>query len=145
MPMQDSGIFPKSEFDLVEVFKGIMETLDKDVGAVLTFLGVARNTGLKGKVSKVEMESYERHANKVLKQICHEVEQKYEDVRFVRIFHFVGEFDVGDAMVMAIAGSAHRDQAFKALREAVERYKTEPALFKKEVYLDGSHTWVSHA
>ena len=63
---------------------------------------------------------------------------------FVRIYHLMGEFMVGEPLVFVVVGGRTRRNVFSALQEAVERYKREPALFKKEVYVDGSHEWISH-
>jgi molybdopterin synthase catalytic subunit len=46
-------------------------------------------------------------------------------------------------VVLVLVASPRRKQGFVALRDAVERYKKEPALFKKEVYEDGSSSWIS--
>jgi len=59
------------------------------------------------------------------------------------IVHALGSFSAGEPVVMVIVASARRNQGFLALRDAVERYKKEPALFKKEVYRDGSSSWIS--
>ena len=44
--------------------------------------------------------------------------------------------------MVAVAGRS-RKEVYPALREAVERYKHEPALFKKEVYVDGTYSWIT--
>ena len=122
----------------------IRRCLPPDVGAVSTFLGVTKSGGLGGKeVTTLEIESYVEHANKAVQRIGKEVEEKY-GLSLVRIYHLIGEFKVGDPIVLVVAAGQSRSGVFSALQEAVERYKTEPALFKKEVYLDGSHRWISH-
>ena len=88
------------------------------------------------------MESYEEHANRTINQICKEVNKKFK-TNFVTICHFIGEFETGEPIVFAAVGGKHRKESFLALEEAVERYKKEPALFKKEVYLDGTQKWMN--
>ena len=119
--------------------------LSDEVGAVGIFLGVTKKVGLEDKeVSLLTMESYEDHANPAILNICSELEKKCR-VSFVRVYHLVGDFRVGEPIVFVAVGGEHRDDVFLALREAVERYKSEPALFKKEVYVNGSHSWIGHA
>jgi molybdopterin synthase catalytic subunit len=48
-------------------------------------------------------------------------------------------------VVVAAAAGTGRDETFAGLRKAVERYKREPALFKKEVYVDGTEAWLEGA
>jgi molybdopterin synthase catalytic subunit len=138
-----TGVYPKTAMNLADVLHTLFSLgFDKNIGAVTTFLGVARAAGKENKVvTKLEMQSYEKHANRVLEQICDEVRSKHK-LNFVKILHLLGEFDVGEPVVLVVVGSARRKEAFQGLSEAVERYKKEPALFKKEVYADGSHAWI---
>ena len=144
--MLDSGIYNKGSFDVTAILSDFLaKEMPKDAGGVVTFLGVARNIGMDERaVERVEMESYEDHANRVIRNICAEVLQKHL-ISVLKIYHFVGEFNIGEAMVFVIAVGRHRQETFAAIQEAIERYKTEPALFKKEVYVDGSQEWISHA
>ena len=50
----------------------------------------------------------------------------------VQIHHLLGEFKVGDDLVYVAVAGAHRTDVFPVLREAVERYKSEVPVFKKE-------------
>jgi molybdopterin synthase catalytic subunit len=88
------------------------------------------------------IESYEKHANGVLQKICQEVKEKYS-LTDILIVHGVGSFSAGEPVVMVLVASPRRKFGFQALTEAVERYKKEPALFKKEIYKDGSSEWIS--
>ena len=57
------------------------------------------------------------------------------------------EFNVGEDLVYVSVAGSHRTDVFPVLREAVERYKSEAPIFKKERVLNakGSPTeyWVS--
>ena len=59
----------------------------------------------------------------------------------------LGEFNVGDDLVYVAVAGSHRTEVFTVLREAVERYKSEAPIFKKEHVIDekGSAVeyWVS--
>jgi molybdopterin synthase catalytic subunit len=121
-----------------------LRSLKKNTGSVLSFLGVARLESADGerRISSLVIESYEKHANEVLNQICKEVKEKY-DLTGIVIVHALGEFSAGEPVVMVVVASPRRKQGFAALKDAVERYKKEPALFKKEVYPDGTSSWIS--
>lgn len=88
------------------------------------------------------IESYEKHATSVLQNICTEVQKKYS-LNNILIVHGTGEFTAGEPVVLVLVASPRRTQGFEALGNAVERYKKEPALFKKEIYEDGSSAWIS--
>lgn len=112
-------------------------------GAVAIFLGVARRESKTGKeVKYIEIEAYEENANLEINKICREVAEKH-GAAYVGIWHLQGRFNPGEPVVLVAVTARHRASAFNALREAVERYKKEPALFKKEVYTDGSYVWIT--
>jgi|BEDMetMinimDraft_2_1075160.scaffolds.fasta_scaffold00138_3 Molybdopterin converting factor, large subunit len=141
-----SGVYKKENLDLKELLVKFIEFCSEgSSGSALFFLGIARKKGKGNKeVAFVEMESYEEHANKAIRRICEEVKSKYS-VSNVFIWHLIGKFKVGEPIVLVAISSEHRDKGFQALIEAVERYKKEPALFKKEVYLDNTSLWIEGA
>ncbi|MBI2127421.1 MAG: molybdenum cofactor biosynthesis protein MoaE [Thaumarchaeota archaeon] len=141
--MLKPGIYGKGKVNLLDALSDILKSnLSGEMGALLVFIGVARREGRGGKeVAKLEMESYEKHANYAIVKICDEVKKEF-GVQFVSIHHLIGEFQAGEPIVLVVVGGAKRKNVFSAMKASVERYKTEPALFKKEIYLDGSHEWV---
>ena len=127
------GIHKKDAFSLSELLKSVKERSDfHKAGAIATFVGVVRGTSLDGEnVNGLELEAYEEQANKVLGGICEDL-KKREGVVDVQIHHFVGEFNVGEDLVYVIVAGGHRQNVFGVLQEAVERYKSEAPVFKKE-------------
>jgi molybdopterin synthase catalytic subunit len=101
-------------------------------GAVAIFVGVVRGENLQGeRVQKLEIEAYEEKANEVLSEICQELKAR-KGIVDVQIHHFSGEFNVGEDLVYVLVAGAHREDVFQILKEAVERYKREAPIFKKE-------------
>jgi molybdopterin synthase catalytic subunit len=142
------GIHKKGELSLSKLLKSIKEQAEfRKAGAIATFIGVVRGETLGGeKVEGLELQAYEEEANKVLGGICEEL-KKREGVVDVQIHHFVGEFGVGEDLVYVVVAGAHRENVFGVLREAVERYKSEAPVFKKEHIVDETGTresyWIS--
>lgn len=137
------GMYKKSELNLLKILEMIdlIYSTGKD-GAVATYIGVARNISRDGKaVSFVEIEAYEENANMEISRICREVAEKY-DLSFVGIWHLTGRFMPGEPIVLVVVSGRGRNTVFEGIREAIERYKTEPAIFKKEVYTDGTQKWI---
>lgn len=137
-------MYPKKQVNFSKLYSEFIARLGSKTGSATSFLGVARKESSDGKklVRAIIMESYERHANKVLRQICKEVKKEYS-LNDITIVHALGSFKPGEPVVFVAVSSPRRDQSFKALREAVERYKKEPALFKQEIYLDGTSAWIN--
>ncbi|MCS4538700.1 MAG: molybdenum cofactor biosynthesis protein MoaE [Thaumarchaeota archaeon] len=141
--MLKPGIHRKGKVNLLDALSYILKSnLSGEIGALLVFIGVARREGRGGKeVAKLEMESYKKHANKAILKICNEVKRKFK-VHFVSIHHLVGQFRVGEPVVLVVVGGARKENVFLAMQESVKRYKKEPALFKKELYVDNSYAWI---
>jgi molybdopterin synthase catalytic subunit len=116
-------------------------------GAIAVFIGVVRGENNVGqKVMSMTLEAYEEKANEILNTISQELSRK-PGIVDVQVHHMLGEFNVGDDVVYVSVSGSHRDEVFAVLREAVERYKKEAPVFKKEKVVDAkgeeSKCWVS--
>ncbi|NIO37628.1 hypothetical protein GTO27_07985 [Candidatus Bathyarchaeota archaeon] len=131
--MTETRIHEKGAFSLSNLIKHMKEGPDFwKAGAVALFVGVVRGGGLdEEKVEKLELEAYEEKANEVLGNICQDLKSR-EGIVDVRIHHLLGEFGVSEELVYVLVAASHRRYAFPVLEEAVERYKKEAPIFKKE-------------
>lgn len=143
-----AGVHEKGTFTLNDLMESIRKNKEySKTGAITLFIGVARGENQQGeKVEKLTLEAYEEKANETLEKICNDLQQK-PGIADVQIHHMLGEFDVGEDLVYVSVAGSHRTQIFPVLREAVERYKHEAPVFKKErvVAADGKvrEVWVS--
>lgn len=143
-----AGVHKKGTFDLSDLINRIRQNCDfKKAGAMAFFVGVVRGEDNYGeKVKKLTLEAYEEKANEVLKSICDDLRKK-PGIVDVQIHHLLGEFEVGEDLVYVSVAGGHRQQIFPVLQEAVERYKHESPLFKKEAVIDKEgklkEEWVS--
>ncbi len=117
------------------------------VGAIATFIGVVRGETEKGRtVKELELEAYKEAADEALQAICKDLKTK-EGIVDVQIHHFVGKFHIGEDLVYVLVAGGHRSDVFPVLEEAVERYKKEVPIFKKETITDekgvAKSYWVS--
>jgi molybdopterin synthase catalytic subunit len=88
---------------------------------------------------------YEAHASLALAQmteIARAIAAREPSVRLCAL-HRVGSLAVGDFAVIVAASAPHREQAFAACREAIERIKAEVAIWKKEWDPNGAAHWVN--
>lgn len=128
-----AGVHEKGTFSLTDALKDVKtKTSFPKIGAIATFVGVVRGVNSKGeKVQRLELEAYEEKANEILRRICRDL-TKHEGIVDVQIHHLVGQFEVGEDLVYVLVAGGHRKQVFSTLEEAVERYKSEAPIFKKE-------------
>jgi molybdopterin synthase catalytic subunit len=143
-----AGVHEKGRFSLADLLENIRKNEDfAKTGAIGLFIGVARGENNESqKVQKLTLEAYEEKADEVLEEICVDL-QKKPGIVDVQIHHLLGEFSVGDDLVYVSVAGSHRPEVFTVLREAVERYKHEAPVFKKEQVVDEAgktrDSWVS--
>ena len=144
----NAGVHEKGTFTVQDTINNIKKDPNyQKAGAIALFIGVVRGETLEGeKVEKLTMEAYEEKANQVLAKICDDLSQKPGIVN-VQIHHLLGEFNVGDELVYVAVAGSHRTDVFPVLHEAVERYKSEAPVFKKEHIINeqgsAAEYWVS--
>jgi molybdopterin synthase catalytic subunit len=111
-------------------------------GAIVTFTGIVRGQTHSGEsVDKLELEAHNELAERALEKISSDLRAN-EGVVDVLIHHLVGAFDVGEDLVYVVVLADSREGGFTTAREAVERYKKEVAVWKKEYLADGSSRWI---
>ena len=146
----NAGVHEKGTFTAQDAIDNIKKDPNyPKAGAIALFIGVVRGETLGKQAEKVEkltIEAYEEKATEVLEKISSDLAQKPGIVN-VQIHHLQGEFNVGDELVYLAVAGAHRTDVFPVLREAVERYKSEAPVFKKEHITSkqgkASEYWVS--
>jgi molybdopterin synthase catalytic subunit len=145
---KNAGVHEKGTFTVQDTIDNIKKDPNyAKAGAIGLFIGVVRGETFEGeKVEKLKLEAYEEKATEVLGKICNDLSKKHGIVN-VQIHHLLGEFNVGDDLVYVAVAGSHRTDVFPVLREAVERYKSEAPVFKKEHIVDEKGTvteyWVS--
>lgn len=146
--MNRAGVHEKGTFSVSDLINSAKRSNDfEKTGAIALFIGVTRGETLEGKrVEKLKLEAYEEKANEVLDNICDDLSKK-PGIVDVQIHHLLGEFEIGEDLVYVLVAGSHRTDVFPILQEAVERYKSETPVFKKEYIVDAkgltSEYWVS--
>jgi len=135
--MTSEGIHKKGQFSLQDLLNSTKANPKfHDAGAIMLFIGVVRGkAGLGETVKKLELEAYEEKANESIAKICKDLRKK-EGIVDVQIHHFIGDFKAGEDLVYVLVAGSHRHDIFPVLEEAVERYKSEVPIFKKEYVTD---------
>ncbi len=112
----------------------------RNTGAVVSFVGIAREFSDGERVERMTLEHYPGMTERSLEQIAAQALARW-DLQAVSIIHRVGELLPGDRIVFVAVASAHRDAAFDACRFLIDYLKTEAPFWKKESGSGGSR-WV---
>ncbi len=108
------------------------------IGAVASFVGVARDHTDGRAVRYLEYEHYPGMAEEMLEQVGDEIRHRWTSIEKVAIVHRVGRLEPGEVSTVIALCAAHREEVFDALRYAIDRLKEIVPIWKKEVWADGA-------
>lgn len=109
-----------------------------DRGGTCVFLGTVRSDG---DVTGIEYSAYDEMALAEIARILDEARERWPEAR-VALQHRLGLIPAGEASIAITAAAPHRDEAFAACRYVIEAVKKRLPIWKKELHVDGSATWV---
>jgi len=109
-------------------------------GATASFVGTMRDFNINENVSHMTLEHYPEMTQHYLDKLCDQCKEKFE-LDDCLIIHRFGEIHPGEPIVLTVAWSAHRAQAFDACRLLMEELKSNAPFWKKEVTTEGER-WV---
>jgi molybdopterin synthase catalytic subunit len=121
----------------------ILQSPDANLaGAIATFTGRVRELDhlSDSSTTRLEFEKYSGIADSRMEKICSEIREK-NGVFEVLMHHRTGPIESGNDVVFVVVLAGHRNEAFEAVQEGINRIKSEVPIFKKEIKIDGSF-WV---
>lgn len=95
-------------------------------GAIVTFQGTTRD------VERLEYEAYVEMAQERIAGILRECVERH-GLEAAAAEHRVGGVALGEASVVVAVSAAHREEAFAAARDAIDRIKAQVPIWKREV------------
>ncbi len=115
-----------------------------DCGAVVSFSGVVRNHDGGRDVTRL---SYSGHptAERVMTDVVAGVVRDFASgAATLRVWaaHRVGPLEVGEAALVCAVAAPHRQLAFAACAELVDRIKDQVPIWKEQFFTDGTVEWV---
>ena len=110
-------------------------------GAVLLFLGTARQSTAGRQTASLDYECYEEMARKKLAQLEEQAREKWPLIGCA-IMHRLGHLEIGEASVAVAVSSPHRADAFAAGQWLIDTLKQTVPIWKRENWSDGQSEWV---
>ena len=116
---------------------------DGAAGGVAVFLGTTRDEkDAQGReLIALDYEAYREMAEKQLRDLAAEARRRWPVVKLA-IVHRVGRVEIAQPSVIIAVSCPHRGEAFEACRWIIDTLKKDVAVWKKEVWADGTGTWV---
>jgi molybdopterin synthase catalytic subunit len=110
------------------------------IGAIASFIGTVRDLNEGVGVATLTLEHYPGMTEKSLQAICADAMARW-DLIDTLIIHRFGRLEPADQIVLVVATSSHRGEAFAACQFIMDYLKTEAPFWKKEVTPAGER-WV---
>ena len=117
-----------------------LQAARKDIGAVVSFIGLVRDMNEGDAISQLTLEHYPGMTEKSLIAIAEQARTRW-DIIDVLIIHRVGTLQPCDQIVMVAVAGGHRGAAFAACEFVMDYLKTEAPFWKKELTQNGER-WV---
>ncbi len=111
-----------------------------DIGALVTFTGLVRDSAKGQPVSDMELEHYPGMTEKALAGIEEDAWRRWP-LQASLIVHRYGPLAPGDQIVLVATASPHRQAAFEAAEFLMDYLKSRAPFWKKETTPDGGR-WV---
>lgn len=112
---------------------------DDRAGAVVSFVGAVRNHDAGRQVEGIDYVAHPS-AGQAMTQVVAEA-RRADGVYAVVAQHRVGALGIGDVALYVAVAAAHREQAFRAASDLVDRIKEVLPVWKKQLFPDGTHEW----
>jgi molybdopterin synthase catalytic subunit len=111
-----------------------------DIGAIASFVGLARDINEGSGVTAMTLEHYPGMTEKALAALVEAANARWA-LLDVTVIHRVGRLLPGDPIVLVAVASSHRGEAFAACEFIMDYLKTQAPFWKKEETPQGER-WV---
>ena len=127
----------------LEISTVVSQVTDPSAGGIAVFLGTTRSeTNAKGQsLIALDYDAYAEMAHAQLADLAKRARDRWRISR-LSILHRTGRVAIGEPSVLIAVSTPHRAEAFEACKWLIDTLKSEAAIWKKEIWDDGSATWV---
>jgi molybdopterin synthase catalytic subunit/GNAT superfamily N-acetyltransferase len=125
------------------VAAAIRHVADARAGGIDAFLGTTRAESSKtgAPLVALDYEAYTEMAASQLYDLAKRAREQWPIIKLA-LLHRIGRVPLAEPSVVIAVSCPHRGEAFDACRWLIDTLKKEVAIWKKEVWADGSGTWV---
>lgn len=102
---------------------------DPEIGSLVEFYGVVRETEGAGKIASLRYEAYAAMAEKVMREKIADLEKRHP-CQAIRIVHRLGIIPKGESAIYVGIQSRHRQEGFLFLQEFMDEFKRDVPIWK---------------
>lgn len=119
------------DFDLAREWQACRRRLAGRAGAVVAFAGIVRDHAGDDEVHGLYLEHYPGMTEASIERILAQAAERWR-LLDLTVIHRVGELVAEDQIVLVLAASSHRPDAFAACEFVMDYLKTDAVFWKKE-------------
>ena len=129
--------------EALSVEAAVRSVTHPDAGGIDVFLGTTRaeTSADQRRLAALDYEAYGDMAIGQMRELAAKARQRWPILRLA-LLHRIGRVAVGEPSVIIAVACPHRGEAFEACRWLIDALKAEVAIWKREVWADGSTSWV---
>jgi molybdopterin synthase catalytic subunit len=127
----------------LRVDRAVEFVTDPRAGGIDVFLGTTREEKASdgSELVALDYEAYAQMALEQLRALAQRAREKWPIIKLA-ILHRVGRVELGEPSVIIAVSTPHRADAFDACRFLIDELKVDVAIWKKEIWADGSASWI---
>jgi molybdopterin synthase catalytic subunit len=127
----------------LEISSVLAQVTDPSAGGIAIFLGTTRaEINASGQpLLALDYDAYPEMARQQLADLARRARDRWVISRLA-ILHRTGPVAVGEPSVLIAVSTPHRAEAFEACKWLIDTLKSEVAIWKKEIWGDGTSSWV---
>jgi molybdopterin synthase catalytic subunit len=129
------------DFNPADELEQLRSVNNGKAGAMVSFTGLVRDLNEGDNITQLTLEHYPGMTEKALAKIETQANAQWE-LTATLIIHRVGPLQPNDNIVLVVAASMHRKQAFAACEFMIDTLKTSAPFWKKES-LQNSDRWLT--
>ena len=121
----------KIQKDKINITEQNKKLFKKKIGAIVTFIGIARPRNRLGKIKFIEIEYYPKMTEKKIEEIKILATKKWK-LNHCIIIHRYGKIKPGESIVYVGTAAQHRNNAFKGCEFIIDYLKVKAPFWKIE-------------
>jgi molybdopterin synthase catalytic subunit len=129
----------EADFDIAREIAALTASR-KDIGAVVTFSGICRDSEGSEKIAALTLEHYPDMAEAEIGRHAETAMSRWP-LTGLTVIHRVGRITPGENIVLVLTASAHRQAAFEAAEFLMDYLKTNAPFWKSEESAKGK-SWI---
>ncbi|KAI1433249.1 Molybdopterin biosynthesis MoaE [Xylaria sp. CBS 124048] len=138
--IDENGCYVALTHAYLDVQKVMDRVRSPQAGAIVIFAGTTRDNFAGKPVKELHYSAYHPMALKTMMSICTDIQMQH-GLKSIAMVHRLGVVPIGEESIFIAVSAPHRQAAWKAGEEALERCKKHVEIWKREEFEGEEGIW----